>query len=51
MGWRAGWYTATVQKYSEESDMLTIMYSADPGITYDEELSPLVANKIIWAAI
>ena len=40
-GWRAVWYTATVQGYCERSDTLTIVYSTEPGVPYDEELFPL----------
>lgn len=44
-GWRAGWYEATVHNYCRESDIITITYIDEPGVPYDEELTPLVANK------
>ena len=53
-GWKPGWYPGTVQKYCEETDILTIVYALEPGINYEEELSPLVANqkiKLIWSAL
>ena len=53
-GWKPGWYPATVQKYCEETDILTVVYLLEPGICYEEELSPLTANKKIkleWAAL
>ena len=46
-GWRPGWFTATVQQYCEESDILVITYSAEPGQIYEEELTPLVSNNKI----
>ena len=36
MGWTPGWYVATVQKYCQDTDMLTVTYSSEPvsqGIT------------------
>ena len=30
-GWKPGWYSATVHNYCEESDILTIVYSLEPG--------------------
>ena len=46
-GWRPGWFTATVQQYCEETDMLLIKYSAEQGQLYEEELTPLISsNKI-----
>ena len=46
-GWRPGWFTATVQQYCEESDILVITYSAEPGQIYEEELTPLISNNKI----
>ena len=53
-GWKPGWYPATVQKYCEETDILTVVYLLEPGICYEEELSPLIARKKIkleWAPL
>ena len=46
-GWRPGWYAATVHKYCRESDTITIAYVTEPGVTYDEELTPLISNNKI----
>ena len=46
-GWRVGWYEATVHKYCRESDIITITYTAEQGVPYNEELAPLVVNKKI----
>lgn len=53
-GWRAGWYTATVHKYCRESDIITITYTTEPGVVYEEELTPLIANnkiKLMWSPL
>ena len=52
--WRVGWYSATVHSYDNDTDILTITYSAEPGIPYEEELLPLITNKKIklqWSPI
>ena len=54
MGWRAGWYVATVHNYCMETDMITLTYQSEPNDPYDEELSPLIADrkiKLIWSPI
>ena len=38
-------YVATVHKYCEETDMLTITYVSEPNQTYDEELLPFLSNS------
>lgn len=51
-GWRPGWYAATVQKYCQETDMLTVTYASEPDETYDEELLPLLSKgaiKLLWS--
>ena len=53
-GWRSGWYVATVHKYCEETDMLTITYVSEPNQTYNEELLPLLSNsriKLLWSPL
>ena len=52
--WRVGWYSATVHSHDNDTDILTITYSAEPGIPYEEELLPLITNKKIklqWSPI
>ena len=39
-GWRAGWYTAYVQAYEEETDTVTLQYPIEPGCTYTMEVTP-----------
>ena len=54
MGLRAGWYVATVHNYCMETDMITLTYQSEPNDPYDEELSPLIADrkiKLIWSPI
>ena len=54
MGWRAGWYVATANNYCMETDMITLTYQSEPNDPYDEELSPLIADrkiKLIWSPI
>ena len=36
--WKCGWYKATVNCYDHENDVLTLTYSSEPGIPYEEEL-------------
>ena len=43
--WKEGWYSATVNSYCNETDLLTITYTSEPGQPYEEELFPLIANK------
>ena len=53
-GWKSGWYVATVHKYCEETDMLTINYVSEPNQTYNEELLPLLSNskiKLLWSPL
>ena len=53
-GWRAEWYEAMVHKYCQESDTITVSYSTEPGVPYDEKLTPLIANnkiKLVWSPI
>ena len=42
-GWKPGWYKATVQKFDEDSDTITLKYPREP-IPYDEELTPLLSQ-------
>ena len=54
MGWRAGWHVATVHNYCMETDMIMLTYQSEPNDLYDEELSPLIADrkiKLIWSPI
>ena len=41
----------TLQQYCKSSDTLTIVYSAEPGVTYDEDLIANGDIKLIWAAL
>ena len=53
-GWKPGWYVAIVQSYSIDTDMITVTYQAEPNVTYDEELTPLIASgkiKLLWSPI
>ena len=53
-GWKSGWYTATVQKYCQDTDMLTVTYMSELDETYDEELLPLLSNgriKLLWSPL
>ena len=54
MGWRPGWYVATVQNYCQDTDMLTVTYSSEPDETYHEELLPLLSKgaiKLLWSPV
>ena len=42
-GWKPGWYKATVQKFDEDSDTITLKYPRET-IPYDEELTPLLSQ-------
>ena len=46
-GWKAGWYTAYVQSYDEETDTLTIAYPSEPGCTYNINFSQYLKEKKI----
>lgn len=37
-GWRPGWYVASIQLYDDETDRETLMYSSEPGCTYEIDL-------------
>ena len=53
-GWKPGWYSATVHKYVRDTDMITITYASEPGVSYEEELLPLVANNkinLLWSPL
>jgi hypothetical protein len=43
-GWRAGWYSAEVQKSDISSDEITIVYVSEPESTYEVEVTPLLAH-------
>ena len=32
-GWRPGWYTTTVQGYDEDTNLLTVTYPSEPGLS------------------
>ena len=52
--WKGGWYAATVNSYDYDTDILTLTYSSEPGIPYEEELLPLLTNnkiKLIWSPL
>ena len=52
--WNEGWYSATVNSYCSETDILTITYTSEPGKPYEEELLPLLANKnvkLLWSPL
>lgn len=52
--WKGGWYTATVNSYDHNTDILTLTYSSEPGVPYEEELLPLLSNnkiKLIWSPL
>ena len=52
--WKGGWYTAKVNAYDDDTDILTITYSSEPGVPYEEELLPLLSNgkiKLIWSPL
>ena len=42
-GWKPGWYKATVQKFDEDSDTITLKYPRET-IPYEEELTPLLSQ-------
>ena len=46
-GWRPGWYVATIQSYSDETDRATLVYSSEPGCTYEIDLSTYINQKKI----
>lgn len=46
-GWRPGWYTAYVQAYDEEDDILTVHYPSEPTCTYTIELTSMMNSKKI----
>ena len=53
-GWKPGWYVATVQSYCVDTDVITVTYQAEPNVTYDEELTPLITGgkiKLLWSPI
>ena len=41
-GWTPGWYKATVQKFDQDSDTITLKYPREP-VLY-EELTPLLSQ-------
>ena len=45
--WKAGWYRAEVQGYSEESDIITLQYVSEPDEIYEEVLENLIDQKKI----
>ena len=50
-GWAPGWYKATVQKYDEHLDTITLKYEREP-VPYEEELTPLISQgkiTLLWA--
>ena len=52
--WKEGWYSATVNGYCDETDLLTVTYTSEPGTPYEEELLPLIANKklkLVWSPL
>ena len=52
--WKSGWYLATVHSYDDVTDLLTLTYSSEPGLPYEEELLPLITNhkiKLQWSPI
>ena len=54
MGWRAGWYVATVHNYCMDTDIITLTYQSEPNDPYDEELTPLIDDgkiKLIWSPL
>ncbi len=47
-GWKPRWYTAEVQAFDPDTDVLTVTYLSEPGCVYDIELSNYVTqNKIV----
>ena len=46
-GWRPGWYVATIQSYNDETDQTTLVYSSEPGCTYEIDLSTYINQKKI----
>ena len=46
-GWHPGWYTAEVQGYNTDDDIVLLHYPSEPGCIYDVELSPLIATSKI----
>ena len=44
--WKAGWYTAEVQSYDMEEDIISVIYVKEPESIYTE-VTPLVLNKKI----
>ena len=50
-GWAPGWYKATVQKYDEHLDTITLKYEREP-VPYEEELTPLISQgkiTLLWS--
>ena len=43
-GWKPGWYTANVQGYDSDTDILTIQYPSEPGCTYNIALTPMYSK-------
>ena len=53
-GWKARWYTATVQSYDKDLDILTITYVSEPNTLHEEELGELLAQEkihLVWSPL
>ena len=46
-GWKPSWYTAEVQGYDVDMDVLPVIYPSEPSCTYTVELTPLISQKSI----
>ena len=53
-GWKPGWYTATVQRYCNDTDIITVTYASEPNHTYDDDLPTLISGgriKLLWSPL
>ena len=50
MGWRAGWYVATVHNYCMDTDIIMLTYQSEPNNPYDEVIAD-GEIKLIWSPI
>ena len=47
IGWRPGWYNATVQSYDDETGTLSVVYTAEPDCVYTMEIDEVITNNTI----
>ena len=53
-GWKPGWYTTTVQRYCNDTDIVTVTYASEPNHAYDEDLLTLISGgqiKLLWSPL